>query len=222
MERIEAMDEGALFWFESHHHPWVTVVMKAASHIGEPKPMLLFVVVAGLGFLLARRPRTAGIVVLLALTAYLFCSGVKILVQRPRPDVVWRQIAFPPDTSFPSGHALNSMADLLMVALVVSRGLRRQAARATLIGSALGLALLIGTSRPYLGVHYPSDVLGGWTAGLAFALLAYGIDLRWGDRSGVAAVDKTPTSAVSGGGDSGADSLPEAMPAPISRAKAKQ
>ena len=194
MERIAAVDEGTLFWFESHHHPWVTGVMKAASYIGDPKPMLIFVILAALGFLLARRPRTAGIVALMALTAYLFSSVIKILVHRERPDVAWRLIAFPPDTSFPSGHALNAKADLLMVALVVSRGLTRQAGRAALIGSAVGLALLIGISRPYLGVHYPSDVIGGWTAGLAFALLAYGIDLRWGDRRGVAVPDKSPAS----------------------------
>jgi undecaprenyl-diphosphatase len=194
MEQLQAVDEGTLFWFESHHHPWLTVVMKAASYVGDPKPMLTFVILAGLGFLLARRPRTAAIIVLMALTAYLFCSGVKLLVQRPRPDVAWRQIAFPPDTSFPSGHALNSMADLLVVALVVSRRLAHAAARSGVIGTGLGLALLIGISRPYLGVHYPSDVLGGWTAGLAFALLAYGIDLRWGDRRGTAVPDKPPTA----------------------------
>jgi undecaprenyl-diphosphatase len=202
MERIEAADEGTLFWFESHHHPWVTVMMKAASIIGDPDPMLAFVVLTGLGFLLARRRRTAGIVVLMALTAYLFSSSIKILVHRPRPDVAWRLIAFPPDASFPSGHALNAMADLLGVALIGSRLLTRQAARSALIGSAVGLALLIGLSRPYLGVHYPSDVIGGWTAGLAFALLGYGADLRWGDRRAVSVPDDlsaSPGTAASPG-----------------------
>jgi hypothetical protein len=52
--------------------------------------------------------------------------------------------------------------------------------RRLVIGLGLGLALLIGVSRPYLGVHYPSDVVGGWTAGLACALLAYWADLCWG------------------------------------------
>jgi undecaprenyl-diphosphatase len=193
MERIAAADEGTLFWFESHHHPWLTDVMKAASMFGDQKPMLLFVVLAGLAFLLFRQRRTASIVVLMALIAYTFTGGLKILVNRPRPDVAWRLIAFPPDASFPSGHALNAMADLLMVALTLSRRLAHQAVRYTLIGSAVGLALLIGLSRPYLGVHYPSDVLGGWTAGLAFALLAYGMELRWGDRSGVAAAERSPT-----------------------------
>jgi undecaprenyl-diphosphatase len=70
------------------------------------------------------------------------------------------------------------MMDYVLIALLVSRGWRRRAVRYLVLAIGLGLGLLIGISRPYLGVHYPADVVGGWTAGLAFALAAYWIDLR--------------------------------------------
>jgi undecaprenyl-diphosphatase len=181
MELLQAADEGMLFWFENHHAPWLTTIMKGMTFIGEPNMMVTLTLATAIGCFLGKMPRTAGIVLLTALLAFVLGDTVKRLVDRPRPDVAWRLTALPKDKSFPSGHALNSMADFGMIALISSRRLQRRALRRFVIGLGLGLPLLIGFSRPYLGVHYPSDMIGGWTAGLACALLAYWADLRWGE-----------------------------------------
>jgi len=181
MEFLQAADEGSLYWFENHHLPWVTTIMKGMTYVGEPNVMVTLTLATAIGCFLGKMPRTAGIVLVMALLAYLLGDTVKRLLEKPRPDVAWHLIPLPQDKSFPSGHALNSMADFGMIALIVSRRLQRRTLRWAILGFGLGLPLLIGLSRPYLGVHYPSDVIGGWTAGLACALLGYWADLRWGD-----------------------------------------
>lgn len=188
MEFLQAADEGCLFWFENHRAPWLTAIMKGITYVGERDMMMAIILVAAIGYFLWKIPRTAAIVLMTALLAYLLSNNVKRLVGRPRPDVAWRAIPLPDNKSFPSAHALNTMADFGAISLTASRRLKRRVLRWCAIGLGLGLPLLIGLSRPYLGVHYPSDVIGGWTAGLACALLAYWADIRWGERRGIVAL----------------------------------
>jgi undecaprenyl-diphosphatase len=183
MEFIQATDEGALFWFENHHAPWLDEVMRFFTFLGNSSTMFVVVPVAMLGFWLWKRPRSAGILLATALLAMSLSEAVKWTIQRPRPEVAWRRTDLPKQPSFPSGHALNSMADYAAIGLLASLGLRRRGVRYLVIAAGLILPVLIGASRPYLGVHYPTDVLGGWTAGLACALLGYWAELRWGDRA---------------------------------------
>jgi undecaprenyl-diphosphatase len=198
MDYLQAADEGTLFWFENHHTPWLTALMKAMTFVGERDMMLTLILGSAIIYFLLKMPRTAAIVLMTALLAYLLANNVKRLVQRPRPEVAWRLITVPEDKSFPSGHALNSMADFATVALITSRRLRRHSLRWLVMGLGLGLPLLIGISRPYLGVHYPSDVIGGWTAGLACAFLALWADVRWGEhRSVVVPAPITTTAQLS-------------------------
>jgi undecaprenyl-diphosphatase len=182
MESVQAADEDILFWFEDHHRPWLTRVMKAMTFVGDPTMMVVLTILVAFGFLWWKRPRAACIVLATALLALLLSEVIKRTVRRPRPDVAWRLIQRPNQPSFPSGHSLNSMADYAVIALLTARHLRRRTARYLVIAAGLVLPLLIGMSRPYLGVHYPSDVLAGWTMGLACALLAYWTELRWSKR----------------------------------------
>jgi undecaprenyl-diphosphatase len=73
--------------------------------------------------------------------------------------------------SFPSGHAMVSAAVYLSLAVLVSRALRQRAARAYVLAAGVTITLLVGITRVYFGVHYPTDVLAGWLAGASWALL---------------------------------------------------
>ena len=111
--------------------------------------------------------------------AFLIAEVSKDVVNRKRPDVPWRIVALPKTPSFPSGHALDSMALYGAAALTIGRRLRSRWLRVFALLFGLGLPLLIGFSRVYLGVHFFTDVLGGWVIGLVLALLAGWADLRW-------------------------------------------
>ncbi|WBH15627.1 phosphatase PAP2 family protein [Sphingomonas radiodurans] len=132
--------------------------------------VLTIVVVLTIGYLLAGRH---------FLTAALVFGGTvsgsnavalgKRLVARERPALVDHLVEVS-SASFPSGHASNSAIIYLTIALTVMQIVPSRAARWYLFGATIALVTLIGVSRVYLGVHWPSDVLAGWSAGALWAL----------------------------------------------------
>jgi len=182
MESVQAADEGTLFWFENHHSTVGDTLMKLCTHLGDRVTVIAVIAAALILFLLAGRRRTALVMLLASLLGLGISQSVKYVVNRERPDVAWKLIERPKTPSFPSGHALNSMAVYGSLALLAARHLRRRFWAGLILVLGFILPVAIGASRPYLGVHYPSDVLAGWTAGLACALLALWADQRWGDR----------------------------------------
>lgn len=102
--------------------------------------------------------------------ASLLNTGMKDLVQRTRPDFL-PPLTIEPGYSFPSGHSTLSMVAYgIVVLLVLHSGMPRWL-KAPAIAALLALIFLVGLSRVYLGVHFPSDVLGGWLAGAAVVLV---------------------------------------------------
>ena len=178
MEFVQATDEGTLFWFEGLHRRGLDEAMKALTHLGDVFTVIAVLLAAVLLFWFYGWRRTACIVLATSVLGLGLAQGTKYLVKRTRPDVAWKLTEPPKEPSFPSGHSLNTMAVYGAIALTASRRLRIRGLRWLAIVLGLGLPLLIGFTRPYLGVHYPSDVLAGWTAGLACALLAYWLDQR--------------------------------------------
>jgi undecaprenyl-diphosphatase len=190
MNLVEWLDQGAASFVVALHRPWLNAILMALTHLGDRSVLAAVMIVAPAVLLIRRRRRTAQILVIAALAGFPLSEGVKVLVQRPRPDVPWRLIDLPTSYSFPSGHALESMAVYGSAGLTVGARLRRRLLGRTVAVLGLALPLLIGVSRVYLGVHWFTDVLGGWTIGLILALLAVWADRRWG--SGRPAIPSPP------------------------------
>jgi undecaprenyl-diphosphatase len=98
-------------------------------------------------------------------------------VQRPRPDIV-PHIVYASSTSFPSGHSMMSAVTYLTLGALLARSQARKRLKAYFLLLAAFLSLIVGVSRVYLGVHWPTDVLAGWTAGTVWAMLCW-VATRW-------------------------------------------
>jgi len=97
---------------------------------------------------------------------------LKDVFQRPRPEIV-PHIAYAANTSFPSGHSMMSAVTYLTLAALLARSQERKRLKAYFLLLAALLTFIVGVSRIYLGVHWPTDVLAGWTAGAVWALLCW-------------------------------------------------
>ena len=165
-----------------HSSPTLVSVLEFVSWLGRP---VVLAVVVGLAAALCWRRGQRRLAVFLVVTSIgggLVDSGVKILVNRPRP-IVHHPILTPFGKSFPSGHAMSSLVSygaVLLAFLPVVRPRWRPLA----IGAAGLLVLAIGCSRLLLGVHFLSDVLGGYVLGLAWLIGAVAVFEIWRTEEG--------------------------------------
>lgn len=140
--------------------------------------VLTLVTLAAVGFLIAlRKNAEAAMVAFAALGGQALSEGLKALFDRPRPDLV-AQIVDTTSASLPSGHATMSAAIYLTLGAMLARVQQRQNAKTYIHAAAVLLTLLVGASRVYLGVHWPSDVLAGWRLGALWAILCWSA-LAW-------------------------------------------
>ncbi len=134
---------------------------------------LTLIIGAVIGHLLITRKYRSVLLVLIAtLGGAVIDAGLKHVFDRPRPPLR------PPgtivySTSFPSGHSMLSAVVYLTLGALLARVTPGRRIKLYLIGMALLLTFLVGLSRVYLGAHYPTDVLAGWTAGLVWAILCW-------------------------------------------------
>lgn len=153
-------------------------------------PVLVLVTGLVLGFLLLQRKFGHAALVFLATTLGSALGHVmKELFDRPRPEVV-PHLAAVLNTSFPSGHSLSSSLVYLTLGVLLAQTLPRRREKIYIISAALFLSFLVGLTRVYLGVHYPSDVVAGWCVGTAWALLCWLISY-WLQRRGAVEPQKT-------------------------------
>jgi len=140
--------------------------------------VLTLLTLASAGFLVLQRSTHLAAYLLAAVASGTIVSTLlKIGFDRPRPDLVPHgQIVY--TSSFPSGHSMLSAVVFLTLGALLASGQTNLRMRAYLIGLAAFLTALIGMSRVYLGVHWPTDVLAGWTAGAAWALLCWALAER--------------------------------------------
>lgn len=159
---------------------WVEEVARDVTALGGFTVLgLLVLSLCGLLWLLGKR-RTVGLLLVAGVGALILNYSLKGVFGRPRPDLVPHgSLVY--TASFPSGHSLMSTATYLMLGALLAQLLARRRVKIYVFTIALLVALAVGLSRVYLGVHWPSDVLAGWSAGAAWALLCWAVGRRWLD-----------------------------------------
>lgn len=163
-------DRAILLGLRAWHGPaWLPDAARDVTALGSGT-VLTIVVLGAAGLLLALRHRLAALALIAAaLTGSWAVALLKLHVARARPTIVahWAVVDH---QSFPSGHATSSAVIYLTLAALAGQVAPSRGARAYLIGAAILLVGAIGISRVYLGVHWPSDVLAGWSFGTLWAI----------------------------------------------------
>jgi undecaprenyl-diphosphatase len=156
---------------------WVEEAMRDVTAMGSTA-VVGFITLSVAAYLAIRRNYQTALLLLLAVAgAYLLSIVLKSAFGRPRPDLVPRATAvFNP--SYPSGHSMLSATVYLTLGALLARQEVRRRLKLFVMGLAIFTAAAVGISRIYLGVHWPTDVVAGWTAGAIWAILVWLVD-RW-------------------------------------------
>lgn len=151
---------------------WLEVIMRDFTALGGVA-VLTTVTVLVAGFLfLTRKRHAAWMVVLSVVSGVMLSSLLKWVFARPRPDLVPHATTVY-SQSFPSGHAMLSAIVYLTLGALLARTQSDVRVKIYLLCAASALTLLIGVSRIYLGVHWPTDVLAGWAGGASWAFMCW-------------------------------------------------
>jgi undecaprenyl-diphosphatase len=161
-----AFDSSITTWVVAHRSDGLTTVARALSTIGSQVVLTPLALVAATVLLTRRRFVLAGLLVAAWGGAILLYTFTKLFVLRQRPPMAIWLTDVGKSTSFPSGHATQSLATFVALALVGAAWLAKPRAPRTIV--ALVLAGGIGCSRVYLGVHWTTDVLAGWLIATAW------------------------------------------------------
>jgi undecaprenyl-diphosphatase len=155
--------------------------------------VLLLVLFAATGFLcLAGRVAMMGFMWAAVLSGYAIAMSLKAVFQRPRPDIV-PHLSYVATSSFPSGHSMMSAIVYLTLGALLARVVDERRLKLYFLVAALVLSAMVGLSRVYMGVHYPSDVVAGWSAGLVWSTVCW-ITVKVLQQRGV--VEKPSPSAL--------------------------
>lgn len=161
-----ALDRELLLLLYAGGHPTLIAAARFVTFLGQPPVLLTFGFIAAAWLWWRHWPGYAVAVLVVTLAGRGLAEVQKFTVERPRPMIVPHLVnEYTP--SFPSGHATSSMIVYLTLALVLTEGSRWSCAA---VPAAILLSLLIGLSRPMLGVHWPSDVIAGWSFGALWVL----------------------------------------------------
>lgn len=156
---------------------WLETAMIDLTSFGGVPALTFITVVVVLFLVISKRYANAALVAVSITGGAVLTRAMKFGFARPRPEIVDHLVAVQ-STSFPSGHAMASAVTYLTLGALLARTERRPAVRGFIFAVAGFLTLLIGVSRVFLGVHYPTDVLAGWSLGAAWALLCWMV-ARW-------------------------------------------
>jgi undecaprenyl-diphosphatase len=148
---------------------WLFETMRDLTSLGSIVVLLLFTMTVAGYWLLTGRRRAAALLVAALIGAIVLNDVLKLAFERPRPDAIL-QSARVFSSDFPSGHATISSAVYISASLLAGAQPAVQLARRFLLYLAGFVVVVIGFSRLYLGLHYPTDILAGWCVGGALVL----------------------------------------------------
>lgn len=149
---------------------WMTPVIRDISALGGVAVLTLLTLLV-VGFLvLQRRWRLAAVLLASSIGATILNHAMKRFFNRDRPETAYHLVEVG-NQSFPSGHSMLSAAIYLTLGMMLAKVARPVWAKGYFLASAGVVVVLVGLSRVYLGVHFPSDVAAGWTIGAAWAFL---------------------------------------------------
>lgn len=155
----------------------VQIAVRDATALGGTMPLIALITVVAIYLFLKQHTRTALAVVGSTLLGVIASQILKAVIDRGRPDIV-PQLVPEISGSFPSGHAMMSAIVYLTLGTMLARLEQEKVVRRFILGVAIALTVTVGLSRVYLGVHWPSDVLGGWALG-ALWVVAVSQILDW-------------------------------------------
>lgn len=179
-------DEAVTAFFREPGNPselwgpaWLEEAVRDVTSLGS-FTVLGFVLLAAVVFLaLSGKPRTAVFVGFSVVGGTILSTVLKDLFDRPRPEMIDAARVF--TASFPSGHATMSAVVYLTLGLLLAEATAARRLKAYFVGLGIFMAVAIGVSRIYLGVHYPTDVIAGWALGAAWSLVCWaGYSLLFG------------------------------------------
>lgn len=197
----QAVDASVLAMMRPHADPsdawgpwWLEEAAADLTSLGGIAVLSLFATIVVV-FLIMQRKRLSALLLLVGLGGGVALSeGLKAVFERDRPPQIYQAV----DTinaSFPSGHALLSAVFYLSIAVMLTRAFPERHFKVFVLGVGMLLTLIVGLTRIYLGAHWASDVLAGWSVGAAWAmalwLVAYSLQRLQAARAG-----KTPVLPV--------------------------
>ncbi len=148
---------------------WLRSAVRDITSLGGFTVLTIVVIIWGGYFVLKQNYAPAVLLLAVHTVAALLCNFLKVLFSRPRPEI--DQTIHVVSYSFPSGHAMQSAAVYLTLAILLLRGQTRRKIKIYFLGVSAALTTMVGLSRVCLGVHYPTDVLAGWLGGILWAFL---------------------------------------------------
>lgn len=148
---------------------WLVEAARDITALGSFSVLGLLVTAVVLHLVFTGKWRVGVLILVSVIGGTIASSTLKTIFDRPRPDLTGAVQVF--TASFPSGHATVSAVTYLTIGVLLAQSETRWPPRILYLAGALFLTGIVGFSRIYLGVHYPTDVIAGWSLGTAWALL---------------------------------------------------
>jgi undecaprenyl-diphosphatase len=178
-----AFDERVLLAMRAPENPseplgprWVDELSRDITSLGSGSVLILLTVSSAVFLALQGKHRIMALLLVAVFGGMILGLILKSMYERPRPELISRE-ALPVSMSFPSGHSMASAITYLTLGALLARVQPKRRLKVFLLFLSFFITILVGLTRIYLGVHWPTDVLAGWTAGAGWALLCWTVAL---------------------------------------------